>query len=177
MSSTYSRDTELCEKSGLYTTQSALVSFLYELMRDHVTPGDVEGVLRNSINPTREQVSLSNGWLARYAENVISELLSTEETMTKAKAVATNYRPIGERLLVRIEKPREETEGGILLPHTAQEKFHRGEVVAISPKVESDTGLKVGSIVLHKPYAGFKAPGDELLQFMDKDDIVAEVLS
>jgi hypothetical protein len=59
------------ERSGKFTSRNPLVSFLYELMRDHVPPGVVEGILddRGAIETT-----FTNGWLARYAQDVARRL-------------------------------------------------------------------------------------------------------
>ena len=62
----------LRERSGSVTIDSHLVSFLYELMRDHVPPGIVEEVMRKTMGPS--EVVYTNGWLARYAEDVASRL-------------------------------------------------------------------------------------------------------
>lgn len=61
------------ERSGNVNIDSYLVSFLYELMRDHLTPGLVEEILQNSIKESN--VVYSNGWLAKYAEDVASRLI------------------------------------------------------------------------------------------------------
>lgn len=57
--------------SGSVEVDSKLVSFLYELMRDHLTPGQVEQLVRDSqVQP----VQYTNGWLAKYAEYLASRL-------------------------------------------------------------------------------------------------------
>lgn len=43
----------------------------------------------------------------------------------------TSIKPLGDRVLVKIKDADEKTEGGILLPTTAQTKPQGGEVVAI----------------------------------------------
>lgn len=62
----------LRHKSGGVTSDDNLVSFLYELMRDHVTPGVVEQVMRNSV--ARINVDYTNGWLAEYAKYIAERL-------------------------------------------------------------------------------------------------------
>lgn len=52
-----------------------LTSFLYELMRDHITPGKVQEILQDCDEPN---VSYSNGWLAEYANFVASFLTDTK---------------------------------------------------------------------------------------------------
>ena len=53
-------------------TDDPLVSFLYELMRDHVTPGKVEKVMSQTV-PFKE-TRLTNGYLASYAMDVAKRL-------------------------------------------------------------------------------------------------------
>lgn len=61
----------LREASGHIERDSKLISFLYELMRDHLPPGVVEKLVQDS------QVSeclYTNGWLALYAEDLANRL-------------------------------------------------------------------------------------------------------
>lgn len=53
-----------------------LVSFLYELMRDKLPPGEVEHIMLNTVvgSPDTE-VRFTNGWLAKYAMNIADRLL------------------------------------------------------------------------------------------------------
>jgi hypothetical protein len=60
------------ERSGNVEIDSILVSFLYELMRDHVTPGVIEVIMQNSIKESK--VMYTNGWLAKYAEDLALRL-------------------------------------------------------------------------------------------------------
>jgi hypothetical protein len=65
------RITELRERSGHVAIHDKLVSFLYELMRDHVPPGIIEAIT----NASEEiDVLYTNGWLAKYAEDVAKRL-------------------------------------------------------------------------------------------------------
>lgn len=62
----------LRERSGSVTIDSRLVSFLYELMRDHLPAGVVEEIVMAS--ETDSVVTYSNGWLAKYAEDLAKRL-------------------------------------------------------------------------------------------------------
>lgn len=62
---------ELRERSGKVCSSDKLVSFLYELMRDHVLIGDVEQIVRNS---QETPVHFTNGYLAKYAEDIAARL-------------------------------------------------------------------------------------------------------
>lgn len=57
-----------------------LVTFLYILMRDDVPPGRIEEVLMSHVmqHEPDEQVQFTNGWLARYAENIATLLRGDE---------------------------------------------------------------------------------------------------
>ena len=50
-----------------------LVGFLYDLLRDHLPPGKVEALVREA-ELCDPDVTYSNGWLARYAENLAGRL-------------------------------------------------------------------------------------------------------
>lgn len=61
----------LRERSGAVRINSKLVSFLYELIRDHLPAGEVERLVRESQEPN---VLYTNGWLAKYAEDLANRL-------------------------------------------------------------------------------------------------------
>jgi hypothetical protein len=63
---------ELRERSGHVVINSYLVSFLYQLMRDHLTVADVEMLVRES--EEESVVTYTNGWLAKYAEDLANRL-------------------------------------------------------------------------------------------------------
>lgn len=58
-------------RSGNVNATSRLTSFLYDLMRDHLTPGVVEELVRDAVDP---EVSYTNGWLAQYAFDLAKRL-------------------------------------------------------------------------------------------------------
>lgn len=57
-------------------TKDPMVAFLYELMRDHVTPGKMEAVLMNTTlcSGNKTTYTLSNGALAEYAADIADRL-------------------------------------------------------------------------------------------------------
>lgn len=67
---------KLRNDSGNIQIKSKLVSFLYQLMRDHVPTGIIEKIVIDSDDP---DVTYTNGWLAKYAENIANRLMSEEE--------------------------------------------------------------------------------------------------
>lgn len=78
---TYTNDTpqdirdfndKMREKSGFIKSEDKLVSFIYELMRDHLPVGTVGALVKNAnIN---DETLYSNGWLAEYAK-YLAEIL------------------------------------------------------------------------------------------------------
>lgn len=62
---------QMRERSGTISINSKLVSFLYELMRDHVPPGVLERIVQDSQDP---ECLYTNGWLALYAQDLPDRL-------------------------------------------------------------------------------------------------------
>lgn len=62
----------LRQRSDDVDTDSKLVSFLYSLIRDHLPAGVVEGLVREA--EPHKLVSLSNGWLGKYCEDLAKRL-------------------------------------------------------------------------------------------------------
>ena len=77
-------------------------------------------------------------------------------------------KPLGERVLVKMDKVEEKTAGGIFIPQTAQEKTQIAIVEAIGDEVKT---LKVGQKILHDKYAGtsVKMDNEEYLILNIKD--------
>jgi len=71
---------ELRVRSGEVNVECRLTSFLYTLMRDHLPPGTVEELVRGSNDP---DVAYTNGWLAKYAEDLAKRLKGTDAGSTK----------------------------------------------------------------------------------------------
>ena len=93
-----------------------------------------------------------------------------------------NFRPLGDRVLVKRVKEEEKTRGGIIIPETAQEKPQEGEVVAVGPGARDEDGeripmdVKVGERILFGKWSGteVKVDGDELL-IMKESDILGVI--
>jgi hypothetical protein len=67
---------DLRTRSGSVKSSSSLVSFLYTLMRDHLTPGEVEAILQEEVEAyAGKEVEYSNGWLANYAKDIAQRLV------------------------------------------------------------------------------------------------------
>jgi chaperonin GroES len=62
-------------------------------------------------------------------------------------------KPLGDRVLVKIEEVEEKTAGGIFIPQTAQEKTQIAAVVAVGDDKDVIT-VKVGDKIMYDKYAG-----------------------
>ena len=87
------------------------------------------------------------------------------------------FRPLGDRVVVRRLAEEQKSSGGIIIPDTAQEKPHEGEVVSVGPGALDDNRkrvvpeVKAGDFVLFGKWAGteVKVDGDELLIMKESD--------
>jgi chaperonin GroES len=93
--------------------------------------------------------------------------------------MATNIRPLHDRVIVRRIEEGEQIRGGIIIPDTAKEKPQEGEVVAAGEGKYKEDGtrqpldVKTGDRVLFGKYSGseIKIDGEELL-IMREDEIL-----
>ena len=92
--------------------------------------------------------------------------------------MATNIRPLHDRVIVRRIEEGEQVRGGIIIPDTAKEKPQEGEVLAVGPGRFDDAGtkrvpidVKVGDVVLYSKYGGteVKYAGEEYLVLSARD--------
>ena len=89
--------------------------------------------------------------------------------------------PLSDRVVVMPEDAEEKTASGIILPDTAQEKPHMGQIVAAGPGKVSDNGnvvkmsVQSGDKVLYGKYSGTEITldGTEVL-IMRESDILAK---
>lgn len=88
-----------------------------------------------------------------------------------------NVKPLGDRVLVKPASAESKTASGIIIPDTAKEKPHKGEVVAVGPgKKDEPMHVKVGDRVLYGKYSGteISIDGYDYL-IMKESDIYAVV--
>ena len=93
--------------------------------------------------------------------------------------MATNIRPLHDRVIVKRIEEGEQVRGGIIIPDTAKEKPQEGEVVAVGEGQYKEDGtrqpldVKQGDRVLFGKYSGseIKIDGEELL-IMREDEIL-----
>lgn len=82
--------------------------------------------------------------------------------------------PLGDRILVKMEKEEEKTKGGLFIPETAQEKTQIATVIAIGD--DEEISVKVNDRVMFDKYAGtqIKIDGDDHL-ILSASDVLAIV--
>jgi chaperonin GroES len=74
--------------------------------------------------------------------------------------MATNVKPLADRVLVEAAAAEETTKGGIIIPDTAKEKPQRGKIIAVGAGRIADDGkvtplsVKVGDEILYGKYSG-----------------------
>ena len=91
--------------------------------------------------------------------------------------MATNIRPLHDRVIVKRIEEGEQVRGGIIIPDTAKEKPQEGEVVAVGEGKYKEDGtrqpldVKQGDRVLFGKYSGseIKIDGEELLIMKESD--------
>ena len=89
------------------------------------------------------------------------------------------FRPLHDRVLIKVLDSEEKTSGGIIIPDTAKEKPQEGEVVAVGPGATNEAGklapmdVKVGDVVLFGKWSGteVKIDGKEY-SIMKESDIM-----
>jgi len=70
------------------------------------------------------------------------------------------FRPLHDRVLIKVLEGEEKTAGGIIIPDTAKEKPQEGEIVAIGSGARTEDGkiipmdVKVGDKVLFGKWSG-----------------------
>jgi chaperonin GroES len=82
-------------------------------------------------------------------------------------------KPLGDRVLVKIQESETKTAGGIIIPQTAQEKTQTGMVIAVG--TDKDViKVKEGDKVMYDKYAGtqIKIEGSEHL-IVKMQDVLA----
>ncbi len=82
-------------------------------------------------------------------------------------------KPLGDRVLVKIEESEEKTPGGIYIPQTAQEKTQTGIVKAVGDDKDA-IKVSVGQKIMYDKYAGtnVKLNGEEHL-ILKMSDVLA----
>jgi chaperonin GroES len=93
--------------------------------------------------------------------------------------MATNIKPLHDRVIVRRIEEGEQIRGGIIIPDSAKEKPQEGEVIAVGEGKYKEDGtrqtldVRAGDRVLFGKYSGseIKLDGEELM-IMREDEIL-----
>ena len=96
--------------------------------------------------------------------------------------MATNIRPLHDRVIVRRIEEGEQVRGGIIIPDTAKEKPQEGEVIAAGTGSKAEDGkvtpldVKAGDRILFGKWSGteVRVDGEDLL-IMKESDILGIV--
>src|SRR5207237_456042 len=96
-------------------------------------------------------------------------------------SVSMDLQPLGDRLIVGVLEEEEMTISGIVLPDSAREKPHRGEVLAVGPGSRNDQGeivpmeVVVGDEIIFSKYGGTEVKvGLEDLLILRESDVLAK---
>ncbi len=93
-----------------------------------------------------------------------------------------NFRPLGDRVLVKRVEGEEKSRGGIIIPDTAKEKPMEGEVIAVGSGARDESGklnpldVQAGDRILFGKWSGteVRIDGEDLL-IMKESDILGIV--
>ena len=97
--------------------------------------------------------------------------------------MSTNFKPLGNNLVVEPMEQESRTALGIVLPETAKEKPQKGKVLATGAGRRLESGerqamdVSVGDTVLYGKYSGTQIKvSDKELLILSEDDVLAIVL-
>ena len=87
------------------------------------------------------------------------------------------FRPLGDRVLVKRVEEESKTKGGIIIPDTVKEKPQEGEVIAVGAGLRDEDGdripldVKAGDRILFGKWSGteVKVDGEDLLIMKESD--------
>ena len=89
------------------------------------------------------------------------------------------FRPLHDRVLIKVLDSEEKTKGGIIIPDTAKEKPQEGEVIAVGPGAKTEDGktvkmdVKVGDKVIFGKWSGTEIKIDNIeYSIMKESDIM-----
>ena len=90
-----------------------------------------------------------------------------------------NFKPLQDRILIRRLEAESKTASGIIIPDSAQEKPHEGEVVALGTGrllkdgTRAPSEVKVGDVVIFSQYSGTDVKIDgEMYIIMPESDLI-----
>jgi chaperonin GroES len=110
------------------------------------------------------------GLLRKFSTLYLQSYLNEESS----GGMYMKVKPLGDRVLVKLQYAEEKTAGGIIIPDTAQEKTQQGVVLAVGD--DEAIKVKVKDKIMYDKYAGttIKVNGEEQL-ILKMSDIIAKV--
>lgn len=134
---------------------------------------------RNLSSTSAIQFPRNNARIAILTQRSFPSMVVKASTVVAPKH--TTVKPLGDRVLVKIKDAEEKTQGGILLPSTAQSKPQGGEVVAVGDgktvgKNKVDISVKAGAQVVYSKYAGTEVEFNGSKHLILKDDDIVGIL-
>lgn len=110
--------------------------------------------------------------------------ISQHDTTITPRALHS-INPLGMRILVRICKSDNMSDGGLYLPEGAKDSMNESilaDVIEVASAIDSDTneeanvsGIPLGAQILMPKKAGIKVPWDNDLRIVDTKDVLAIV--
>jgi len=86
-------------------------------------------------------------------------------------------KPLGEKILLKIDTAETKTESGLFIPQTAQEKTQRGVIVEVSESIKDNLQVKPGDKVMYNKYAGVPVKIEDVDHLIiDIDDLIAAIV-
>jgi hypothetical protein len=71
-------------RSGAIVDRDPLVGLFYDLLKMHLLPADVEQLVRDACEKPEQEIIYSNGWLAKYAQDLVARLDAARRASAKA---------------------------------------------------------------------------------------------
>ncbi len=91
------------ERSGEVNTNNKLTVFLYILMRDYITPGAVEKIMREHVELQGKEAQLSNRWLGKHSLDIAERLSTDEDRFKSMRDISPLWLPVPQNLLPNIQ--------------------------------------------------------------------------
>lgn len=108
----------------------------------------------------------------------------TTFSVRAATSVAPKFstlKPLGDRVLIKLKNAEDKTQGGILLPSTAQKRPEGGEVVALGDaknlgKTQVPLSVQVGANIVYSKWSGTEIEFNGVNHLLVKEDDIIGVL-
>lgn len=86
--------------------------------------------------------------------------------------------PLQNRVIIKKIEPENMTAGGIILTAKVEEKFYKGEVIAVGPGTKDEpTTVKIGDIVMFGLHSGAEIDLDGGIHFIMRETEIMAILN